>query len=128
MIYEPAPDGHFDYAPRIFKEGCVTPDELEFEEKFRKKINGYRRSNFKRPKSKKLVAIRPAIPTYLVDRKTKEILAEYKSFREAGDSINMSLSNFSSAMIDRPINKPVLIKGKWFIRKNHYQYWLDNKE
>lgn len=118
---------------RIFKPGTKTPEELAYEKEFIKRANKAAAHNIRKnyntnvSKRYKKVATRKSIPIYMVDNKTCEILASFKSMKDAGASINMTGNNFSYAMMDRPIYKPILIKGKWFIKQSHYEHWKNNK-
>lgn len=115
---------------RIFKPGTKTPEELEYEKRFVERVNICAEINkkYKDPinKRRRVVATRARIPIYRVDKKTKEILASFDSMKDAAASIDMAVSNFSTAMMDRPIYKPVLIKGKWFIKQTHYERWRED--
>ena len=118
---------------KIFKPGTKTPEELKYEEKFEKlkqmaaEHNTAKNYNSHLNKKHKKCFRRPHIPIYQVDNKTCDILAEFYSMNQAAASINMTGYNFSTAMMDRPIYKPVLIKGKWFIKKSHYEQWKINQ-
>lgn len=117
---------------RIFKEGTRTPEEIKYEEAFLKramraaKHNSSKNYNGSRKKHK-WCEKRAHIPIYEVNKTTKEILNDFYSISAAGESINMSASNFSKAMMDRPVYKPVLIKGHWFIKQSHYKGWLEGR-
>lgn len=116
---------------RIYKEGTKTEEELAYEREFvakaKKAAEHNAAKNYTTPWTKKWKQCirRKAIPIYRVDNKTKEILESFSSMNLAAASINMRGDNFSSAMIDRPIYKPVLIKGKWFIKQSHYEKWRE---
>lgn len=114
---------------KIFKPGTKTPEELKYEEDFVRRANFCAEVNKKYKyafnKHRKIVAIRAKIPIYQVNNKTKEIIGSFDSMKAAAESINMSVSNFSETMTDRPIYKPVLIKGKWFIKQSHYGHWTE---
>lgn len=118
---------------RIFKPGTKTVEELAYEKEFVKRVNKAATHNASKnyntnvSKKYKKVATRKSIPIYQVDRDTTEILASFKSMKDAGKSINMTSGNFSAMMIDRPIYKPVLIKGRWFIKQSHYEQWKKSK-
>lgn len=117
---------------RVFKEGTKTQEELEYEKQFVERANNAaahnNSKNYNTPWTKKWkwCVRRKAIPIYKVDVKTKEILAKYSSISSAATSINMRQDNFSARMIDRPIYKPILIKGCWFIKQSHYNQWKEN--
>lgn len=117
---------------RVFKPGTMTPEEIEYEKHFVKvatlceEHNSRKNYNLPITKKYKIATTRKHIPIYRVDIKTKEILEEFYSINAAGKSINMAGCNFSAMMIDRPIYKPVLIKGKWFIKQSHYEHWKNN--
>lgn len=118
---------------RIFKPGTKTVEELAYEKEFVKRANKAAEHNAKKnyntnvSKRYKKVATRKSIPIYQVDNKTAEILNSFPSMKEAGKSINMTVGNFSTMMMDRPIYKPVLIKGRWFIKQSHYGNWKKEK-
>lgn len=114
---------------RIFKPGTKTSEELAYEQEFIKRANKAAEHNSKKnyntnvSRKFKQVVRRKSIPIYQVNNKTGEIINTFSCMIDAGKSINMSGSNFSNAMMDRPIYKPVLIKGKWFIKQSHYEQW-----
>ena len=116
---------------RIFKSGTKTEEELEYEKEFiakaQKAAEHNSSKNYNTPWTKKWKQCirRKAIPIYRVDNKTKEILESFSSMNLAAASIGMRNDNFSAAMIDRPIYKPILIKGKWFIKQSHYGKWKE---
>lgn len=118
---------------RIFKKGTKTPEELEEEKQFVEKATKAAihnaAKNYTTPWTKKWKQCvrRKAIPIYRVDNKTKEILESFCSMNAAATSIGMRGDNFSAAMMDRPIYKPILIKGKWFIKQSHYGNWKEEK-
>lgn len=118
---------------RVFKEGTKTPEELEYEKQFIERATRAEKhnvsKNYSLPITKKWKwgIRRKAIPIYRVDNKTKEILESFCSMNAAAASIGMRGDNFSTAMMDRPIYKPVLIKGKWFIKQSHYENWKKEK-
>lgn len=118
---------------RIFKPGTKTPEELEYEKEFIRKANKCaehnKRKNYETNVSRKYkkVVRRKAIPIYQVNNDTTEIIAEFSCMTDAGKSINMTASNFSDMMMDRPIYTPVLIKGKWFIKQSHYGHWREKR-
>lgn len=113
--------------PRIFKEGCYLPEEIEYEKKFAEAATKAAYYNFKHPKTRRFkhVARREAIPIYQVDIKTKEIIAEFSTMGDAAKSIDMRPGDFSVMMKDRPIYTPVIIKHKWFIKQSHYKGWIN---
>lgn len=118
---------------RVFKEGTKTPEELEYEKQFVERATKAAEHNVSKnyslpiTKKWKWAIRRKAIPIYRVDNKTKEILESFSSMNLAAASINMRGDNFSAMMMDRPIYKPVLIKGKWFIKQSHYGKWKEGK-
>lgn len=117
---------------RIFKEGTKTPEELKYEEDFIKRATRAAEHNAAKDyrgsrKKHKWCEHRKHIPIYQVDKNTKEIIAEFYSITAAGASIGMSGSNFSKAMMDRMVYKPVIIKGKWFIKQGQYKGWVEGR-
>lgn len=114
---------------KIFKPGTKTPEELKYEEDFVRRANFCAEVNKKYKyafnKHHKIVAIRAKIPIYQVNNKTKEIIGSFDSMKSAAAYMGMPVGNFSKAMADRPIYKPVLIKGKWFIKQSHYGHWTE---
>ena len=117
---------------RVFKEGTKTPEELKYEEAFIKRATRAAEHNAAKDyrgsrKKHKWCEHRRHIPIYQVNKDTKEIIAEFYSMNAAGASIEMSGSNFSKAMMDRTVYKPVLIKGKWFIKQGQYKGWIEGR-
>lgn len=118
---------------RIFKPGTKTEEELEYEKDFVRRANIAAAHNVSKnyntnvSKKYKKAVRRKAIPIYHVNKDTKEIYESFNSMKDAGKSINMTSGNFSAMMIDRPIYKPVLIKGRWFIKQSHYEEWKKSK-
>lgn len=117
---------------RIFKEGTKTPEELKYEEDFIKRATRAAEHNAAKDyrgsrKKHKWCEHRKHISIYQVNKNTKEIISEFYSITAAGASIGMSGSNFSKAMMDRMVYKPVLIKGKWFIKQGQYKGWVEGR-
>lgn len=117
---------------RIFKEGTKTPEELKYEEAFVKRATRAAEHNAAKNyegsrKKHKWCEKRKHIPIYEVDINTKEILNSFYSVNATAASINMSASNFSKMMIDRPVYQPFLVKKHWFIKQSHYKGWLEGR-